>query len=81
MAILNLPPMQSKREEWDGLFVDIGTSDVIVNRSVIQADIEIPEPEVPAVCVCACVCCACAVRERVCVCVHVRVHVCVCAYV
>ena len=62
--------MQSKSEEWDGLFIDIGTSDVIANQSVIQADIQ---------CVCVCVrACACmsVLESEFCVCVCVCVCVC-----
>ena len=73
--------MQSKREEWRGLFVDIGVSDAIANQSVIQAEIDIPEVPVVCfgVCVCVCVCeCACArVHACVRVCVYVYVLVCI----
>ena len=48
--------MQSKREEWSGFFVDIRTSDVIENQSIVQADIDILEVPVVCVCVCVCVC-------------------------
>ena len=71
-------PLQSKSEEWDGLFVDIGSSDIIANQSVIQVDIDIPEA--PVVCF-VCVCVVCVFVLCVCVCMCVCVCVCVCVSV